>query len=210
MPTRRGRNAPARQRAATRRPSAARERILTAVDQLFYNEGIHAVGMSRVVDQSEVTRVTLYRHFSSKDDLIGAYLGRRADRARAHVAGLIARHGDDARAALRELGELFASAESLQEEHRGCPFVNAAAEFGDDGHAAHEAAVDQRRWITATLQDLLSRAGHPDPERAARLLVMLKTGLVVGASLENPAELDGQFHQEWSRITGEAGTDTAP
>ena len=39
---------------------------------------------------------------------------------------------------------------------------------------------------------------------------MLKTGLVVGASLENPAELDGQFHQEWSRITGEAGTDTAP
>ena len=78
MPTRRGRNAPGRQRAATRRPSAARERILTAVDQLFYNEGIHAVGMSRVVDQSEVTRVTLYRHFSSKDDLIGAYLGRRA------------------------------------------------------------------------------------------------------------------------------------
>ena len=65
--------------APSRQTSEARERILLTADRLFYNEGIHAVGIQRIVAESEVTRVTLYRHFPSKDDLISAYLDRRAE-----------------------------------------------------------------------------------------------------------------------------------
>ena len=62
----------------SRPPSAARERILDTADRLFYDEGIHAVGIQRIVAEAAVTRVTLYRHFPSKDDLISAYLERES------------------------------------------------------------------------------------------------------------------------------------
>src|SRR6476620_5154480 len=83
--------------------SEARERILATADRLFYNEGIHAVGIQRVIAESSVTRVTLYRHFPSKDDLIAAYLERRAEYDRAQVGGIIEAHPDDPRQALTEL-----------------------------------------------------------------------------------------------------------
>src|SRR3954469_21253133 len=85
------------------RSSAARERILATADRLFYNEGIHAVGIQRVIAESSVTRVTLYRHFPSKDDLISAYLELRAEYDRAQVGGIIQAHPDDPRQALTEL-----------------------------------------------------------------------------------------------------------
>src|SRR6476620_9201387 len=85
------------------RPSAARERILATADRLFYNDGIHAVGIQRVVAEAAVTRVTLYRHFPSKDDLISAYLERRAAYDHDQIDGIIAAHPDDPRRALDEL-----------------------------------------------------------------------------------------------------------
>lgn len=85
------------------RPSAARERILAAADRLFYNEGIHAVGVQRVVAESAVIWVTLYRHVPSKDDLISAYLERRGEYDRNQVDGIIAAHPDNPRRALDEL-----------------------------------------------------------------------------------------------------------
>src|SRR3954463_15780385 len=85
------------------RPSKARERIVQTADRLFYNEGIHAVGIQRIVAESAVTRVTLYRHFASKDDLIDAYLERRAQYDRDQVGGLIEAHRDDPRRVLTEL-----------------------------------------------------------------------------------------------------------
>src|SRR5689334_1650923 len=87
-----------------RRPSAARQRILDTADRLFYNEGIHAVGVNRIVAEAAVTRVTLYRHFPSKNDLISGYLEGRAQFDHAQIDGLIAEYPDDPRRALTELG----------------------------------------------------------------------------------------------------------
>src|SRR5690242_7208257 len=72
------------------RPSAARRRILEAVDRLFYGEGIQAVGIHRILDEAQVTRVTLYRHFASKDDLIAAYLDERAEQGERQLEELVA------------------------------------------------------------------------------------------------------------------------
>src|SRR4051812_10111022 len=88
---------------SARRPSEARERILLTADRLFYNEGIHAVGIQRVVQEAGVTRVTLYRHFPSKDDLVAAYLDRRGEYDHGQVDAIIDAHPDDPRTALGEL-----------------------------------------------------------------------------------------------------------
>src|SRR3954463_6608404 len=110
------------------RPSEARERILQTADRLFYDEGIHAVGIQRIVEESAVTRVTLYRHFPSKDDLVAAYLDRRAAYDHAQIDGIIEAHPDDPRRALTEMATAL-TRDDFAAVQRGCPFINASAEF---------------------------------------------------------------------------------
>src|SRR3954467_13809797 len=107
------------------RPSKARERILRTAARLFYDEGIHAVGIQRIVAESSVTRVTLYRHFPSKDDLVAAYLDRRAGYDHAQVDAIIAAPPDDPRRALTELATVL-TRDSFAATRRGCPFINAS------------------------------------------------------------------------------------
>ena len=147
--------------ARPRRPSRARERILATADRLFYDEGIHAVGIQRVIAESAVTRVTLYRHFPSKDDLISAYLERRAQYDRDQVSGIIAAHPDDPRRALTELATAL-TRDDFAAMRRGCPFINASAEF-TGSHPARLHAHDIRRWVTDRIEELLVRLGHRDP-----------------------------------------------
>src|SRR5688500_18197245 len=128
------------------KPSAARERILDTADRLFYNEGIHAVGIQRIVAEAAVTRVTLYRHFPSKDDLISAYLERRSRYDHDQVDGIIAAHPGDPRAALDELGTAL-TRDDFRGMKRGCPFINASAEF-TGSHPALAHAYEIRTWVT--------------------------------------------------------------
>ena len=73
---------------------AARDRILNTADRLFYATGIHAVGVDRIIAEAGVARATFYRHFPTKDDLIAAYLGRRAESARERLTALREQHRD--------------------------------------------------------------------------------------------------------------------
>jgi AcrR family transcriptional regulator len=187
--------------AAGSRRSAARGRILAAADRLFYSEGIHSVGVHRLVEESEVTRVTFYRHFPSKDDLIAGYLEDRAGRARRRITQVIEDSNGDARAALRELGRVFTS-ETFAAEYRGCPFINASAEFAALGHPARVLAAAQRAWIADTIEGLLRDMGHRAPARAARQLLMLQTGAIFGVAIDGTAGLDTIFLEAWDRLIG--------
>ncbi|CCH86663.1 Transcriptional regulator, TetR family [Modestobacter italicus] len=180
------------------RPSQARERILSTADRLFYNEGIHAVGIHRVVEEAAVTRVTLYRHFPSKDDLISAYLERRAQYDRDQVGGLIARHPDDPRRVLTELATAL-TADDFAAMSRGCPFINASAEF-TGSHPARLHAREIRRWVTAELEGLLLRLGHRSPAATADQLMMLRTGAVVSGALDGNEGLDDHFLAGWEKL----------
>jgi AcrR family transcriptional regulator len=180
------------------RPSAARERIVATADRLFYDEGIHAVGIQRIVAEAGVTRVTLYRHFPSKDDLVSAYLGRRAQHDHDQIDGIVAAHPDDPRRALTELATAL-TRDDFGSVQRGCPFINASAEFVGS-HPAREHAYEIRRWVTGRIEELLRRAGHRDPRATAEQLMMVRTGAVVSGALDRNDRLSEDFLACWEKL----------
>jgi AcrR family transcriptional regulator len=185
--------------ARVERPSAARDRILDTADRLFYAEGIRAVGIHRLVDESRVTRVTLYRHFPTKDELVAAYLRRRAEYDRQQVTAVIAAHDDDPREALRALARLLVE-NGFRDLHRGCPFVNAAAEFADTAHPVRLVVTEHRAWFVEVTEALMRRLGDPRPAATARLLMMLRTGAVMGAALDESDDLGADFLAAIDRV----------
>lgn len=184
--------------ASPRRPSEARERILLTADRLFYNEGIHAVGIQRIVAEAGVTRVTLYRHFPSKDDLISAYLDRRAAYDHRQVDGIIDAHPGAPRRALEELATTL-TRDDFAAMRRGCPFINASAEF-TGSHPARVHALEIRRWVTERLEMLLQQLAHRDPRTTAEQLMMIRTGAVVSGALDGNLHLNQDFLAGWNKL----------
>jgi AcrR family transcriptional regulator len=162
--------------------TSPRDRVLDTADRLFFSVGVHAVGVDRIIGEAGVARATLFRHFRTKDELIAAYLQRRADRARATLTEL--------RTAHTEPGQVLAAIADVVDDYRsqpgfrGCEFINAAAEFADPQHPAHRLAVEQRRWITDFLAEILAQMGHRDSAETAEAMLMVRTGALVAASLE--------------------------
>src|SRR5437763_7561151 len=112
-----------------------RERILAAASDLFYHHGIRAVGVDAIAEAAGTNKMTLYRHFPSKDELVAQYLRQSAQRADACWERLARAHPGDALAQLRAwLGEMAAHVDVADE--RGCPLVNAAVELPEKTHPA--------------------------------------------------------------------------
>lgn len=151
------------------------------------------------MQEAAVTRVTFYRHFPSKDDLIVSYLTGRADRARRRITEVVEGHKGDPRGALQELGRVFTS-ETFAAEYRGCPFVNASAEFAEPGHPARVLATGQRAWIAGVTERLLREMGHPEPAVTAGQLMMLQTGAIFGVAIDDTRGLDAIFLKAWDLI----------
>lgn len=183
---------------AAARPSAARERILATADRLFYEEGIHTVGINQIIAESAVTRATFYRHFPSKDDLINAYLEHRTRYDMEQVGGIIERHADDPRAALSELASAL-TRDDFAAMRRGCPFINASAEFVV-GHEVRDYGTQIRAWVTARIEELLRRLDHRTPASTAQQLMMIRTGAVVSGALDHNGNLNDDFLDCWNLL----------
>lgn len=180
------------------RPSAARDRILATADRLFYNEGIHAVGVNRIVAESAVTRVTLYRHYPSKDDLISAYLEHRARYDMDQVTDIIQTNAHDPQRALTELATAL-TRDDFAAMSRGCPFINASAEFVV-GHQAREYGTQIRAWVTTRIEELLRRLDHRTPTATAQQLMMIRTGAVVSGALDHNENLNDDYLECWNHL----------
>ncbi|WEK13037.1 MAG: TetR/AcrR family transcriptional regulator [Candidatus Microbacterium phytovorans] len=159
----------------------ARERLLAAATALFYREGIHSVGVDRVIEVAGVTRATLYKQFSGKENLVLAYLegedaGLRALFAEAAASGA-------APDGLLDLVVAGIQADIAHRHTRGCPFINAAAEYPDDGPVRSLIAT-HRDWFRTTLRDLAAAADLRDPEEVAGALVLLRDAALVGGYLD--------------------------
>ncbi|GAA3571183.1 TetR/AcrR family transcriptional regulator [Nonomuraea rosea] len=167
--------------------SPARERLLQTATRLFYGQGIQSVGVDRLVAESEVTKATFYRHFSSKDDLVRAYIERLDQEIRAAADVLARQVGDPAdvlTALVAQIGHQVCTP-----GFRGCAFISAAVEFPDPEHPVRRAVAGHRRWFRDLLTRLLRDTGHPQPEAAAQTLVMVRDGAMMGGYLDDPAQL---------------------
>lgn len=151
---------------------------------LFYGEGIRTVGIDRIIAEAGVAKASLYANFSSKDDLIVAYLTCLRDVWQAEVDAELAGIDDPAEAIRRVfelVGDDFGDA-----GFRGCPFSNAAAEYPDRSHPSRRVTDDYRSWLRQRLTDLAAAAGLDDPPAVATALVLLYDGACVGAKLDDP------------------------
>jgi AcrR family transcriptional regulator len=158
-----------------------RMRIIEAAAELFYAQGLRAVSAEKIIAQVGITKVTFYRHFPAKDDLIVAYLERRAKWERDAIAQ-VRRAANDVPDALRIIAGAI-GAETCSPGFRGCPFINAAAEYADPSHPVRRAVDAHRRWFRQTIQDLLAELDVPDSAAAADQLVMLRDGAMVSGYL---------------------------
>jgi AcrR family transcriptional regulator len=180
----------AEDRAPARRPAPKvpmRERIVEAATELFYAQGLRAVSAEKIIAQVGITKVTFYRHFPTKDDLIVAYLERRAKWERDAVAHARPSTGD-ASDVFRVIAEAI-GAESCSPGFRGCPFINAAAEYADPEHPVRRVVDAHRRWFKQAIQDLLDEISVPGSARVADQLVMLRDGAMVSGYLSDPSTI---------------------
>lgn len=160
----------------------AAERILRTASEMFYREGIRAVGVDAIAARAGVTKKTLYERFGSKDELIVAYLRARDERWRGWLTGVVERTGGSAKERL--LATFDALEEWMERENpRGCGFVNAAAELADASHPARAVVMEQKEWFRGYLTKLSAEAGAGNPEDLAEKLLILHEGATVANSL---------------------------
>lgn len=165
---------------ATAGPSA-RERLLEAANELFYDEGVHTVGIDRVIERAGVAKASLYNTFGSKDELVRVYLEGRHARVSARITRYLERYADPRD---RLLGVFEAQGEIFAEPgFRGCAFVSASAE--SPGEAVSRAADDYRGWVRGLLTGLAGEAGAPDPQKLGRQLHMIYDGASLSARMDH-------------------------
>ena len=167
----------------------ARERILLTAHDLFYADGIRATGIDRVIAASGVTKVTFYRHFPSKDDLVRAFLDHRHARWMAWFVDALGRRGAHERAG--DAGALLLLADVIAEwfadpAFRGCAFINAVAEVGGSVDGAAERAREHKREMVEVIAGLLP-AALPARMALAQAAALGMDGAIVKAQMGDAA-----------------------
>lgn len=167
----------------------ARERILLTAHDLFYADGIRATGIDRVIAASGVTKVTFYRHFPSKDDLVRAFLDHRHARWMAWFVDALGRRGAHERAG--DAGALLLLADAMAEwfadpAFRGCAFINAVAEVGGSVEGAAERAREHKREMVEVIAGLLP-AALPARMALAQTAALGVDGAIVKAQMGGAA-----------------------
>lgn len=160
---------------AVRCPPKPRERIIDAARDLFRKHGIKGIGVDAIAEAADSNKMTLYRHFGSKDDLVFVCLREAAAEAEAFWEDIKATNPDDPKAQLRDW--VRRTGEFVTVEHCNCELLDAAAQLAESEHPARQFVEDLRRLYRRRFVDLCSAAGAADAE----LLVDALTLLVEGA-----------------------------
>jgi AcrR family transcriptional regulator len=191
---------------AVKPEGSARERLLAAANELFYEEGVHTVGIDRVIERAGVAKASLYSTFGSKEELVRAYLAGRAEARQRRISERIARHDnprDRILAIFDALGEQAASP-----TYRGCAFINASAEGPRGESKVTRTCADSRGWLRNLFTKLARDAGAADPAELGRRLVLLYDGATVAASMDHDLNAAAEARAMAAALV-DAGTATA-
>jgi AcrR family transcriptional regulator len=162
-----------------RRP--ARERLLAAADELFYEFGIHTVGIDRIIEHADVAKASLYDCYGSKEELIAAYLRHRHEARCQRVQKRLAQFQDPRDKILSVfdlLGELVS-----EPTFRGCAFVRASTEAMSIPKVK-TACEESRAWLSGMFTSLAQEAGADDPQALGKQLVLLYDGASIAAHVD--------------------------
>jgi len=168
-------------------PTLTRSKILDAAARLFYRQGIRAVSVDEVAEAASVTKVTVYKHFRSKDNLIASCLYMLDDRFTAWFVAQVEAATDDPEGRLIAVFDVF-DRWFHQRSFRGCAFINATVELADPAHPAHSAVVAHKKRIRAYFHDLAEAAAVADPNAISDQWMLLSEGATVTALVEDDRE----------------------
>jgi AcrR family transcriptional regulator len=164
-----------------------RERILATASELFYRQGVRAVGVDLVVEKAAVAKMSLYRHFPNKDDLVAAFLQREDEDFWRQWDAVSAAHSENPRAELSAHLQWIAE-RVARENYRGCPQLNVAAEFPDADHPARRVATAHKQELRQRLKRLVGRMNVRRPDELGGQLAVLINGAFVSSSMLSPPE----------------------
>jgi AcrR family transcriptional regulator len=183
--------------------SEARQRILETADRLFYQNGVRAVGIDRIIAEAGVAKMSLYKHFPSKDDLIVAVLHYREGLVLEFFRASIERHGkrtkDKLRAFFAALKEWFESP-----GFRGCAFQNAAVELADPAHAGTQFVRDHKRRFTEILRRFVEEAVGKSATTLVPMIALLVEGAIVTAVISGTPDAAEVARDAALKLVGEA------
>jgi AcrR family transcriptional regulator len=167
-----------------------REKLFQTAARLFYQRGYRAIGVDTIASESGIGKMTLYRHYPSKDDLIVAFL-RDSDE---EFWGHFEQSTKDAPTARDKLKAFFEALQNYVTSPAcyGCPFINVATEYPDVEYAGHQVALEHKQSVRLRFRQLAQEAGVPQPETLANALFLLMDGAYMaarmyGATPQNPA-----------------------
>ena len=166
---------------ASPQDTSGRERVLATAYELFSRHGTRAVGVDRIIAESGVAKMTLYRNFASKDELILAFLERREELwTRAWLQAEVESRAATPAARLLAIFDVFGDWFAL-DGFEGCSFINVMLEVVEPGHPVRDAAVRHLAEIRAYLAGLATAAGIADADAFARQWHILMKGSIVAA-----------------------------
>ncbi|MFD2204929.1 TetR/AcrR family transcriptional regulator [Kiloniella antarctica] len=166
--------------------SKKRDQLVETALQLFYRQGFHATGVDQIISEAGVARMTFYKYFPSKDDLIVATLRRRDEIFRGWLFGYIEKY-DTARDQLLGLYDAldlwFQGKAFPEQKFSGCMFINATAEFSDQELEAHKVAAEHKATLKKQFVSIVEAAGFSAADELAAQLLLLKEGAIVTAQV---------------------------
>ena len=188
------------------------EKVLSTASRLFYANGVRAVGMEWIVDESGVAKTSLYRHFQTKDELVAAFLEREDREFWQQWDGVVAAAPVSPKAELMGLLDWIGK-RVARDGYRGCPQINVAAEFADPEHPARRIRKRHKLEMFERLKDIVGRIGVRRPDDTAVQLALLIDGAFTSDGrlskanavriLQNGAEaLLGGFELAQGQLTG--------
>ena len=178
-----------------------RQRLVDAATELFYADGLRAVSVDKVIERAGTTKVTFYRHFKSKDDLVVAHLQLRAQQERDGLGQAVVHADGDPDRTFQLIAEALGSM-ACGPGFRGCPFINAAAEYPDPASTVRQVVGEHRTWCTATFAEIVAPLGLPDANAVADDLMLLRDGAMVAGYLGDGATLAASFLRSCRAVTG--------